>query len=240
MDVMMGEATLLIKDLILLLLKLIVVIFSIGISYSISKVIAKTIIDRVYEALKINQILEKHKLKDALFGISVKSIATLWLVIYLFLIILISINSVLSVATKGDLAFPKAFVDLIDNFLGYMSNLGQGLILLVLFAHLADYLSDRIREREDLMFSLYLAAIVQGLLIILGLAISLPSIFPSTNVILIGELVKIILAGIMLAIALAVGIALGLGSHPFVSEYINQHYKDLKNKSKTKKEGEQK
>ncbi|MEM0471188.1 MAG: hypothetical protein QXL02_02820, partial [Candidatus Anstonellales archaeon] len=89
-----------------------------------------------------------------------------------------------------------------------------------------DLVSDKIRAKEDMLFKDYVAMVVQAFIAILGFVVSMPAIFPNSNVVLIGNVVLVMFAGIALGFALAFGLAFGLGAQEIVSKRLEKFIKE--------------
>lgn len=199
-------------------------IFLVGVMlvWFINKGIARTVINLVWNKLGIDKILEEHKLKDALLGIDIKIVANTLLFLYLFLIGTILVMDISLKTIAGSLQIQA----ILTNLLGYMSSLIQGVIILIIFLLIADLVSDKIRAKEDMLFKDYVAMVVQAFIAILGFVVSMPAIFPNSNVVLIGNVVLVMFAGIALGFALAFGLAFGLGAQEIVSKRLEKFIKE--------------
>ncbi|MEM1970996.1 MAG: hypothetical protein QW336_02545 [Candidatus Anstonellales archaeon] len=199
-------------------------IFLVGVMFIwfITKGIARTVINLIWGKLGIDKILEEHKLKDALLGIDIKVVANTLLFLYLFLIGTILVMDISLKTIAGSLQIQA----ILTNLLGYMSSLIQGVIILIIFLLIADLVSDKIRAKEDMLFKDYVAMVVQAFIAILGFVVSMPAIFPNSNVVLIGNVVLVMFAGIALGFALAFGLAFGLGAQEIVSKRLEKFIKE--------------
>ncbi|MCS7122672.1 MAG: hypothetical protein NZ908_01810 [Candidatus Micrarchaeota archaeon] len=204
-------------------------IFLIGatVVWLLAKLISRTIISVIWNKAGLEKILEQYKLKDALLGIEIKSVANVLLFLYLFLIGLVLVMDISIKQIAGSLQIQQVLVGI----MGYMSSLIQGVVILMVFLLLADLISDKIREKEHLMFKDYLAMVVQAFIAILGFVVSMPAIFPSSNVELVGNVVLVMFAGIAFGFALAFGLAFGLGAQDIVAKRLEKFIKEnLENK----------
>ncbi|MCX8154412.1 MAG: hypothetical protein N3C61_01095 [Candidatus Micrarchaeota archaeon] len=204
-------------------------IFLIGatVVWLLAKLISRTIVSVIWNKAGLEKILEQYKLKDALLGIEIKSVANVLLFLYLFLIGLVLVMDISIKQIAGSLQIQQVLVGI----MGYMSSLIQGVVILMVFLLLADLISDKIREKEHLMFKDYLAMVVQAFIAILGFVVSMPAIFPSSNVELVGNVVLVMFAGIAFGFALAFGLAFGLGAQDIVAKRLEKFIKEnLENK----------
>ncbi len=188
----------------------------------LSNSIANRIISAIWKVFKIDETLEKFKLKDALLGIDIKSVFSTLLFVYLLLIGMILAMDLSIKRVAGALEMQQV----LRSILTYMSSLFQGVIILVLFLIIADLISDRIREKDHLVMKDYLAMITQVFIAILGFVIAMPAIFPSSNMQLLGQIVLVMFAGIALAFALAFGLAFGLGGQDVVAKRLEKFVKE--------------
>lgn len=204
-------------------------IFLIGatVVWLVAKLLSRSIIAVIWERAGLEKLLEQHKLKDALLGIEIRGVANLLLFLYLFFIGLILVMDISLKQISASLQIQQVLVGI----MGYMSSLIQGVVILIVFLLLADLISDKIREKEHLMFKDYLAMIVQAFIAILGFVVSMPAIFPSSNVELVGNVVLVMFAGIAFGFALAFGLAFGLGAQDIVAKRLEKFIKEnLENK----------
>ncbi|NPA22417.1 MAG: hypothetical protein GXN92_02445 [Candidatus Micrarchaeota archaeon] len=171
--------------------------------------IAMKLVRKTWKGLGIDKKLEELKVQDAFIGIKPVDIVAFLIGFYVFLLIVY--------IAVGPLSMPTLQLWL-TGLLAYYAQFVQAVIFLAAVMLVADIISDRIRERQDIQFNDVLAAGIQGFLILLGVLVVLPAIFPSTNVAFVSTIVLLLTAGI----ALGIGLALGLGGKDLVAKKLKE------------------
>lgn len=205
-----------------IVIPLVFLLFLLVIVWWVAKAISRLIINVIWKNLNVDKVLEEHKLKDALLGVDIKMVFNTLLFIYLLLIGMILAMDLTVRSVSGALEVQVV----LKNLLGYMSSLFQGAIILIIFLLLADLISDKIRAKEELIMKEYIAMVVQAFIAILGFVIAMPAIFPTSNILLLGNIVLLMFGGIVLGFGLAVGLAFGLGGQDVVAKRLEKFVKE--------------
>ncbi len=189
-------------------IKALFLLIALLVAYVVAKIVMY-LTRKTWKGLNIDDRLSELKVQDAFMGIKPLD-AVLFLVgLYVFLLVTYIAAGALGLDT---------LVVWIAGLLVYYAQLVQAVIFLGAVMIVADLISDRIREREDIEFNDMLAAGVQAFLIVLGILVVLPAIFPSTNVAFVSTIVLLLTAGI----ALGMGLALGLGAKDLVARKLEE------------------
>ena len=189
-------------------IKALFLLIALLVAYVVAKIVMY-LTRKTWKGLNVDEKLNELKVQDAFMGIKPLD-AVLFLVgLYVFLLVTYIAAGALGLDT---------LVVWIAGLLVYYAQLVQAVIFLGAVMIVADLISDRIREREDIEFNDMLAAGVQAFLIVLGILVVLPAIFPSTNVAFVSTIVLLLTAGI----ALGIGLALGLGAKDLVARKLEE------------------
>ncbi len=180
-------------------------------------VVIVELIRRLWRYLRIDEMLKKEKLEDALLGISLRDVVEKVVGLYLF---------ILALAVSGNIAGIPVLSEWGLGLLNYFPSLVQGLLIVVVSLFIGDYIGDKIK-RGKFAFASFVGAIVQVFIAYIGLTIALPAIFPAINTNILENAFVAIVAGIAFGLSIGIGIGIGLGSKSTIEGIMKKNKKKI-------------
>lgn len=163
-------------------------------------------------AIGLEAELEKHKVADSLGGVP---LSTILASIVKWYVVLVFLNEGV---TK--LGLP-VLSNVIGNLLAYVPNAILGLLIILATLIIVDFTGTAIRKRR-VAFSEFLALIIEIVIVFFGAVLALPK-FGITNISILEDSFKILLAGVAIGIA----IAMGLGLKDAISDTAKHYEKEI-------------
>jgi len=160
--------------------------------------LSEIIVKKLLTASKVDEWIEKKKLKKTLYGVSITDAGSL-IVKYYVLIIFFK-----EAAYRASLIFLS---DMFDTLIAAIPNITIGAGIVILGLLFADFIRKKIRKAV-IPFNDTIAEVTYGIIIFFAVVMALPK-FGLTNTSLLEDSFKFIVLGISLGISLAIGIGFG-------------------------------
>lgn len=196
---------------------LLVVIIFLIIGWLVSRVLV-AILKRLMHEFKIEAIMKKHGLDDALGGFTLTEIFSIFLELATLAVFL---------GIAADVVHLSFLTNLVNWFIAYVPMFLQGVSIIVLALLFADYVTDKIKSHKMVPFANGLCAFFQFFVAYVALVMALPLILPGADVEILRFAFYIILGAVGIAIGLGTAIALGLGAKDTVGKMLEKKKAEL-------------
>lgn len=168
------------------------------------------------KTIKLERFLEIHKLDNALGEARVSDILTK--VVYWWILLMF-------IGEAATFVYLGMISDLLSRFIRWMPNLLYAVLTIVVGFLIADLINEKIKETK-IIWSSILAPAVKLVVMVIVLMTAFSQV--GVDVSFIGDILKILTAGLTLGFALAIGIAFGWGLKDETPKLINAFKKELK------------
>jgi hypothetical protein len=177
--------------------KIITAILVLLLGWVIAK-ISEIIVKKLMTASRVDEWLERMKLKESLYNLSITNSVSLIVKYYIIVVFL------KEAAVRTSLTF---LAKLFDGVLNAVPNLTLGAAIIIVALVFADFVRKKIKT--NLMpFNDTIAEVVYGIILFFAVVMALPK-FGLTNTSLLEDSFKFIVLGVSLGISLAIGIGFG-------------------------------
>ncbi|MFA5108730.1 MAG: hypothetical protein WC492_04335 [Candidatus Micrarchaeia archaeon] len=184
--------------------------------YFVSEIIGK-IVSNVLEYLKVEKILQKYRVEDALGGNEISplfAIAAKWYVMLLFLTAAFDVLQLSSI---------NWFIDSILLYAPVL--LGVGLLVLV-SALIGEWVREAVLDLHKFYMQKTLAELLKWFIVCLSVVVGLETM--GFQMVFVREVFTTILQGLVYGVAIAFGLAFGLGGQKDAQDLIRKSRKALK------------
>lgn len=198
-DMLIEPTKNIVSDIISVLPSIVYAIIILLFGWILSSIIAYIFRKVLEKIIKLDKLLEKHELDDALGDISLTKLSAKLLFWWIFLVFI------------GQAAMQLKLMmisDILIKFIVWTPNLFYGIFIMMGGLYFADFLSDKIKKSKNIWAD-RIGLIVEPIIVFFIALIALGQI--GINITLITDLIKIFFITICLGIALAIGLAFGLG-----------------------------
>lgn len=181
----------------------IAVLVFLAIGYVVAWVVVG-IVKAFLKQVKLEEVIKKHELDNALLGFTITQIVAVLLKVYIIFLFL---------GTAADVINMMFFTKIVGDVLGYIPSLTQGLVVIVALLFVGAYIGNTIRKEKKIGLAHQLGLGVQLFVAYIGLLISLPLLLPGVGdrILVLERLLELFIMAIVIAVGLGAGLALGLG-----------------------------